>query len=229
MVQAERRAPCGEEGAARSPSRPLRSAGLRWARLRPALPCPALRGSGWVRARRLRLVTELLPVFAQPQLLSPQLPPAPCDQRARHWLPIIPAFAYSWRRGAGRRRDDGDGKGGREALTRGCLRARAPPHLSARPAPPRRGAPRPSPQGPPAPHGPPRPGPAPPPRGRELRGRGRGRPRPALTRAGPGRGAGPNRPPPPLSREGVRGAEQRCGCLRDRIQSTQKQHCQHES
>lgn len=47
-----------------------------------------------LRLRPLRLVTEL-PVFAETQLLFPELPPAPCDQRARHWLPIIPAFAYS--------------------------------------------------------------------------------------------------------------------------------------
>lgn len=31
----------------------------------------------------------------------PELPAAPCDQRARHWLPIIPAFAYSCGRGRG--------------------------------------------------------------------------------------------------------------------------------
>lgn len=51
-------------------------------------------GSAPLRLRPLQLVTEL-PVFAETQLLFPELPPAPCDQRARHWLPIIPTFAYS--------------------------------------------------------------------------------------------------------------------------------------
>lgn len=69
------------------------------------------------------LGTEL-PVFAETQLLFPELPPAPCDQRARHWLPIIPIFAYSWRRGGTREVPPPDPS------------ARAP-HLSPRSAPPR--------------------------------------------------------------------------------------------
>lgn len=75
------------------------------------------------RSPAARSALVALPELARTQLLFPEPPPAPCDQRARHWLAIIPTFAYSWRRA--RARGEGGGKG-RRGVTAG---ARAP-HLS---------------------------------------------------------------------------------------------------
>lgn len=100
------------------------------------------------RSPAARSALAALPELARTQLLFPEPPPAPCDQRARHWLAIIPTFAYSWRRASARR--------GREGGERGDGgRARAAPvtHIQ---RPPLCGVPRPALQGPPrpAPRGP---------------------------------------------------------------------------